>query len=113
NRLDQALSQVGQLLGADVDSPAGDSLILTSGGTEANNLAIFGIGNPADPLVISSIEHPSVIAAARSQAALGRTLRVIPVDSSGVVDLEAARELIVEQAPRPALVSVMAANNET
>jgi len=113
NQLDQALSQIGQLLGADVDSPAGDALILTSGGTEANNLAIFGIGDPAGPLVLSSIEHPSVMAAARSQAARGRPLRVIPVDSSGLVDLVAARELIAEQTPRPALVSVMAANNET
>lgn len=113
NQLDQALSQIGQLLGADVDSPAGDALILTSGGTEANNLALSGIGDPAGPLVISSIEHPSVMAAARSQAAGGRPLRVIPVDAHGVVDLEAARQLIVEQTPRPALVSVMAANNET
>lgn len=113
NQLDQALSQIGQLLGADIDSPAGDRLILTSGGTEANNLALCGIGDPAGPLVISSIEHPSVMATARNQAANGRPLRVIPVDSSGVIDLEAARELIVEQAPRPALVSVMAANNET
>jgi cysteine desulfurase len=113
NRLDDAVSQIGRLLGGDVDSPAGDSLILTSGGTEANNLAISGIGDPAAPLVVSGIEHPSVLEPAARQAATGRELRVIPVSRSGTIDLEAAQQLILHTQPRPSLVSVMAANNET
>jgi cysteine desulfurase len=113
NRLDDAVSQLGQLLGADVDSPGGDSLVLTSGGTEANNLAICGIGDSALPLVVSGIEHPSVLQCARHQAASGRMVRVIPVNSSGVIDLDAAVDLIARTMPHPALVSVMAANNET
>lgn len=113
NRLDDAVSQLGQLLGADVDSPGGDSLVLTSGGTEANNLAICGIGDSSQPLVVSAIEHPSVLECARNQAAAGRLVRVIPVDSSGVINLDAAAELLVPAKPRPSLVSVMAANNET
>lgn len=113
NRLDDAISQLGRLLGADVDSPGGDSLTLTSGGTEANNLAICGIGDPSAPLVVSAIEHPSVLECARNQAAAGRVVRVLPVDSSGVIDLDAATELIAHATPRPSLVSVMAANNET
>ncbi len=113
NRLDDALSQIGRLLGGDVDSPAGDSLILTSGGTEANNLAILGIGDPAGPLVISGIEHPSVMATAKRQADRGRKLRLIPVDRRGTIDVDAARQLIIHSRPRPALVSVMAANHET
>jgi cysteine desulfurase len=113
NRLDDAISHLGQLLGADVDSPGGDSLTLTSGGTEANNLAIGGIGDPALPLVVSAIEHPSVLQCASNQAASGRVVRVIPVDSSGVIDLDAAADLIAGANPRPSLVSVMAANNET
>lgn len=113
NRLDDAISQLGQLLGGDVDSPGGDALTLTSGGTEANNLAICGIGDTALPLVVSAIEHPSVLQCASNQAASGRIVRVIPVDSSGVIDLGAAAELIAGTAPRPSLVSVMAANNET
>lgn len=113
NRLDEAISQLGGLLQADVDSPSGDALILTSGGTEANNLAIGGIGDPAAPLVISSIEHPSVLAAAAAQAAAGRSVRVIPVGADGVIDLEAAEQMIAGAQPRPGLVSVMAANNET
>ena len=113
NRLDDAVSQLGQLLGADVDSPGGDSLVLTSGGTEANNLAIYGMGDSALPLVVSAVEHPSVLQCARNQVAAGREVRVIPVDPSGVIDLEAAAELITTTEPRPSLVSVMAANNET
>ncbi len=113
NRLDDAISQLGQLLGGDVDSPGGDTLTLTSGGTEANNLAICGIGDMALPLVISAIEHPSVLQCASNQAASGRVVRVIPVDPSGVIDLDAAAELIAGTTPRPSLVSVMAANNET
>ncbi len=113
NRLDDAISQLGQLLGADVDSPGGDALTLTSGGTEANNLAICGIGDTALPLVVSAIEHPSVLQCAGNQAAGGRIVRVLPVDSNGVVVLDAAAELIARAMPRPSLVSVMAANNET
>ena len=113
NRLDDAISQLGQLLGADVDSPGGDALTLTSGGTEANNLAICGIGDPSLPLVVSAIEHPSVLRCASNQAAAGRIVRVIPVDSSGVIDLDAAAQLIARAMPRPSLASVMAANNET
>jgi cysteine desulfurase len=113
NRLDDALSQIARLLGADIDSPAGDTLVLTSGGTEANNLAVHGIGDPHGPLVISAIEHPSVMEPARALAARGRSLRLIPVDSHGVINLPAAEQLILHTDPRPALVSVMAANNET
>jgi cysteine desulfurase len=113
NRLDDAVSQIGQLLGTDVDSPGGDSLVLTSGGTEANNLALWGIGDPALPLVVSAVEHPSVLQYASQQAASGRPIRVIPVDPNGVVDLRAAAEMIAIATPRPSLVSVMAANNET
>jgi cysteine desulfurase len=113
NRLDDAVSQLGQLLAADVDSPGGDSLVLTSGGTEANNLAICGIGDAALPLVVGASEHPSVLRCARNQMAAGREVRVIPVDTSGVIDLEAAAGLIQHTKSRPSLVSVMAANNET
>ncbi len=113
NLLDRAVSQLGGLLGADVDSPGGDRLVLTSGGTEANNLAISGIGDPAGPLVISAIEHPSVLEAARHQAAGGRTVRVIPVTHEGVIDLSLAEQVIGDTDQRPALVSVMSANNET
>ena len=113
NLLDEAISRLGQVLGADVDSPGGDSLVLTSGGTESNQLALQGLGDPDGPLVISQIEHPSVLEPARAAASAGRTVRVIPVDTDGRIDLIAARRSIVEASPRAALVSVMSANNET
>ena len=112
NRLDESISLMSGLLGGDVDSPGGGRLILTSGGTESNNLALSGIGDPQGRLVISAIEHPSVLEVARGQAASGRDVNVIPVDESGVIDREVASRLI-NASPRPALVSVMAANNET
>lgn len=111
--LDDAISRLGSVLGADVDSPGGDALVITSGGTESNHLALFGIGDPAGPLVISAIEHPSILEPARAMAAAGREVRVIPVLKDGTIDLQAADRLIAETSPTPALVSVMSANNET
>jgi cysteine desulfurase len=113
NLLDEAISEIGRGLGADVDSPGGDSLVLTSGGTEANSLAVLGIGDPAGPLVISALEHPSVLEPARAEAQAGREVRLIPLTSAGQIDMAVARELILARTPRPALVSVMSANNET
>jgi len=110
--LDAAISEIGRLLGADVDSPGGDSLVLTSGGSESNNLALRGIGDANAPLVVSTIEHPSVLAVASSMHAQGREVRVLPVSDRGVVDIPSAKKLI-SQLPKPGLVSVMSANNET
>ncbi len=112
NQLDAAISVMGQSLVADVDSPSGDQLVLTSGGSESNNLALHGIGDPTAALVVSALEHPSVLAVAASMQLSGREVRVIPVLRNGVIDLAAAR-LLIESAPPPGLVSVMAANNET
>lgn len=113
NLLDDAISQLGACLGADVDSPGGDFIVLTSGGTEANHLALSGLGDPRGALVVSSIEHPSVLEPARAQAAAGRPLRLLPVDSFGQIRLAEAERLIVAESPRVSLVSVLAANNET
>ncbi len=110
--LDNAISEIGQYLGADCDSPGGDQLVLTSGGSESNNLALAGLGDLTKPLVVSAIEHPSVLAVAAQQQQRGREVRIIPASASGVVDIEQAARLIAQQ-PTPALVSVMAANNET
>ncbi len=111
--LDDAISRIGRVLGADLDSPGGDQLILTSGGTESNNLALLGIGEPAGRLVISQIEHPSIVAAAAAQASRGRPVASIPVSSDGRIDLARAEEIIQLAGSQPSLVSVMAANNET
>lgn len=66
-------------------------LIFTSGGTESNNLAVLGLtsGRPAT-IVISPGEHPSTLEACRVREQQGWTLDVMPVDGSGLLELEAA-----------------------
>lgn len=80
-------------------------ITFTSGGTEANNMALRGAG--AEKIVVSTIEHPSVLAAAKAS---GEPVVAVPVDGQGRIDL-AALEKAVHGAN--VLVSVMAANNET
>jgi cysteine desulfurase len=77
----------------------------TSGGSEANNLAIKGVA--VERILISAIEHPSVIETAKAS---GKPVEVIPVTGQGVIDLEALKILLNGS---KALVSVMLANNET
>lgn len=87
-------------------------VMFTSGGTEANVLALSpGLRAPAGPverLLVSAIEHASVLAGGRFAPSAVQT---IPVDASGVVD-PGRLEALLAGGP-PALVSVMAANNET
>lgn len=106
-KLDDAREEILQLMGADHET----QLILTSGGTEANNLAILGLVAPSSTrIVLSQIEHPSVIAAAGLLLSRGFDVHWIPTLPSGVVDLEAALALIT---PETALVSLSAGNHET
>jgi len=90
-------------------APAG--IVFTSGGTEANALALHQA--PDDrPVAVSAIEHDSLLAplASAEPPAADRLLR-LPVNSDGVVDLAVAADLIARH--RPGLVSLMLANNET
>ncbi|TAN56818.1 MAG: cysteine desulfurase, partial [Magnetospirillum sp.] len=80
-----------------------EAIIFTSGGTEANAQALRGTGRPR--VLVSAVEHASV-----AQAFDGA--EIIPVDEDGIVDLDALDRLLASDS-RPALVSVMAANNET
>lgn len=96
--VDKARREVASLVGA---SPG--ETIFTSGGTEANNLALLGAGRRR--VLVSAVEHDSV----RRAAPRAETL---PVDGEGVVDL-GALEVALAASPEPALVSVMLANNET
>ena len=89
------------------------NVVFTSGGTEANTLALIpglrsSAGQLVERLLVSAIEHVSVLAGGRFPAeAIGK----IRVSGSGVVDLEHLRDLLASGPP--ALVSIMAANNET
>ena len=106
--VERARGHVAALLGA-----VPEEILFTSGGTEANNAAVFGLAAaaPADRrhLIVSAVEHPAVMEPARRLAAQGWRLSLLPVDAGGRVrprDLEAALD------SDTALVSVMLANNE-
>ncbi len=115
--LEQARQRVAGLLGANQSGVRPDRLIFTSGGTESNNLALRsffprsarGDGEPPH-LVISAIEHPSIDATANRLAEEGVAVDRAPVDSHGVVQVDALLDLL---RPTTQLVSVMLANNET
>ncbi len=101
-----------------------DQVIFTSGGTEANNLAIFGLldKNEGD-LVVSSIEHPSILGAAEVVAKQGkRHIRYLSVDRNGQASLESWNQLLDQHRKaretnraegKIAMISLMLANNET
>jgi cysteine desulfurase len=89
------------------------NVVFASGGTEANALALApglrrGAGAPVERLLVSAIEHASVLAGGRFPA---EAIGTVGVTSSGLVDLDGLRAAL-EEGP-PALVSVMTANNET
>jgi len=89
------------------------NVVFTSGGTEANALALApnlrrGTGPAVERLVVSAIEHASVLSGGRFQREQIETAGVTP---AGVVDLDLLRQLL--RVSPPALVSVMLANNET
>jgi cysteine desulfurase len=85
-------------------------IVFTSGGTESDNLALFGATQPGDHILTTAIEHHAVLHAAEQLARCGRHVTFIPVDSEGVVDPEQIRAAL---RPNTRLISVMMANNET
>ena len=106
--VERARKQVAALIGA-----GSKDVVFTSGATEANNLAIKGAAEARrgerDHLVTVVTEHQAVIDPMRRLEREGWQLTVIPVASSGLIDLGELARVITE---RTALVSVMAANNE-
>ncbi len=104
--VEEAREQVADAIGA---SPS--EIVFTGGGSEADNLAIKGTAfrNPKGHFITTTIEHHAVLDTAEWLEANGAQVTYVPVDSDGVIDLNA-----LEQALRPdtVLVSVMAANNE-
>jgi len=96
-----------------------ETIIFTSGGTVADNLALKGIARAraaergANLVAISSVEHHAVFDAAFALANEGFEVRQLAVDASGRVLVDQLKELLAQEADRVALVSVMSANNET
>jgi cysteine desulfurase len=102
--IDTAREQVAALVGV-----SAGQIIFTSGGTEANNLALATL-NRTEKLAISAIEHPSVIEPAIHWQQQGHELGKLAVDSNGCITQDAVNTIIKYQ---PQLVSMMLANNET
>jgi len=106
--LNEARRQVASLIGAQ-DS----EIVFTSGATESNNLAIIGAAQRyrkrGTRVVISEIEHISVINISKELTRQGYEVKNVPVDSEGIVDLEQLKELVNDDT---VLVSIMAANGE-
>jgi len=98
---------------ADLVHASPDEIVFTSGATEANNLAIIGgcLRNQkkGDKLVISAVEHISVINIAKELTRSGFKVEQCPVCATGTVDLEEMKRLVDE---KTVMVSVMAANGE-
>jgi cysteine desulfurase len=109
--LEQARRDVAEAVGAEPGQ-----VIFTSGGTEADNLAVIGAalaardrGRPMT-VAVSATEHKAVLAAAHAVRHLGGEEVVLPVGRDGVVRLDAVERALADQ---PAIVSVMWVNNET
>ncbi|HEX4606953.1 MAG TPA: cysteine desulfurase family protein, partial [Urbifossiella sp.] len=100
--LDDARERVAAVLGCEPDE-----VIFTSGATEANNLAVFGLCGPGH-VIASPLEHPCVFEPLKQLAVRGATVEWLPASERGVVDPSAVRAR-----PETRLVSVMLANHET
>jgi cysteine desulfurase len=106
--LDRARGQVAALLGA-----APDEVVFTSGGSEANNMALKGVffarRDRGNHFVTTAVEHPATREPLRFLERLGARVTIVPVDGTGRVDPDDVRRAIT---PETILVSVMHANNE-
>lgn len=103
DEVESAREEVARLVGA---SPR--DVIFTSGGTEANNLALRG----APALVTSALEHPSITRVAEALEGEGKVVRWLPVPASGRLQVAAVNEALVDL-PAGTVVAVGAANHET
>jgi cysteine desulfurase len=103
--VEKARASVARMLGC---LPA--EIVFTSGGTESDNLAIFGSVRPGDHVVTSTVEHPAVLNAVERLEKRGCETTFLPVDGQGLVNPEDVRRAL---RPNTRLISVMMANNET
>jgi cysteine desulfurase len=104
--LEGARERVAARLGAHADE-----VVFTSGATEANNLAVFGLaGSPPGHLIASPIEHPCVIEPVRRLEEAGFCVAWLPVAETGIIPVDSLAGLLQ---PETRLVCVMLANHET
>ena len=103
--VEQARASVARLLGC---RPA--EIVFTSGGTESDNLAIFGSVKAGDHVLTSRVEHHAVLHAVERLGDRGVEVEFLPVDAQGVVAVQDVRRAL---RPNSRFISVMLANNET
>jgi cysteine desulfurase len=103
--VEHAREQVAELLNC-----RAAEVVFTSGGTEGDNLALFGMAKPGDHIITSAIEHHAVLNSCHRLEELGCTVTYLPVDERGVVDPDDVRRALQ---PQTRLISIMFANNET
>jgi len=107
--LEHARSDVAALLGAEPDE-----IVFTSGGSEANNLALkgsyFTLRGERNHFITQVTEHPAILKPLAFLQSLGAEVTYLPVDGYGRVDPDEIRRAIT---PRTALITIMHANNET
>jgi cysteine desulfurase len=103
--VEQARESVASLLGC-----RASEIVFTSGGTEADNLAIAGLAGEGDHIITSTTEHHAVLHACKRLEEIGCDLTLLPVDGRGLVDPDDVRRAL---RPSTKLISIMMANNET
>lgn len=103
--VERARASVGALLNA---RPA--EIIFTSGGTESDNLGIFGLVRAGDHVITSTIEHSAVMNTCKRLEQMGLEVTYVPVNGRGEVEPDEVRKAI---RPNTRLISIMMANNET
>lgn len=106
-RLENARRQVASLVGA-----RAEEIVFTAGGTESNNLALFGLADAARPahFVTSAVEHPAVLNVVEELEREGHAISILPVGASGIIDPDDLQRAL---RPDTLAVSIMAVNNET
>jgi cysteine desulfurase len=103
--VESARESVAALLGA-----RSSEIVFTSGGTEADNLAIFGLVTPGDHVITSTIEHHAVLNACKRLETMGCEVTYVPVDSRCLISPADVRLAL---RPNTKLITIMMANNET
>ena len=103
--VERARESVATLLGC-----RSAEIVFTSGGTEADNLAIFGLTQSGDHVITSTVEHHAVLNSCKHLAGKGIEVTYLPVDGRGVVDPDDLRRAL---RPNTKLITIMYANNET
>jgi cysteine desulfurase len=103
--VEQAREHVAELVNC---RPA--EIVFTSGGTEGDNLALFGLAKPGDHVITSAVEHHAVLNACKRLEDTGCDVTYLPVDGRGLVSPDDVRRAL---RPNTKLISIIFANNET